>query len=233
MIRSAFLQLVLAATLVSSHILFTYPGSRGNSFITNETFPGGMQWTYPCGGLGLSRNRTYWPTTGGSLAFQPGWFSGHATAFLHINIGLDTDGPDGGPMNFTTPLVKPWQLLGPSNGPYPGTLCLPDVKVPENLGIKAGDNATIQIVELAAHGASLFSCSDIIFVEPGDKRIPPINDTVCFNTTEFGFADIYTHVYHEGVTIENPTKSGVDSILHVFTWLGCVSPLLAGLWLLS
>ena len=111
------------------------------------------------GGLSLSRNRTYWPTTGGSLAFQPGWFSGHATAFLHVNIGLDTDGPDDGPMNFTSSLVEPWQLLGPSNGPYPGTLCLPAVKVPEKLGIKAGDNATIQIVELATHGASLFAVS--------------------------------------------------------------------------
>ena len=111
------------------------------------------------GGLSLTRNRTYWPTTGGALAFQPGWFSGHATAYLYVNIGLDTDGPDGGPMNFTNSLEKPWQLLGPSNGPYPGTLCLPDVKVPSNLGIKAGDNATIQIVELATHGASLFAVS--------------------------------------------------------------------------
>lgn len=48
MLRSAFLHLLLAATLASGHILITYPGSRGNNFITNETFPYGMQWTYPC-----------------------------------------------------------------------------------------------------------------------------------------------------------------------------------------
>lgn len=48
MFRSAFLHLLLAATLASGHILITYPGSRGNNFITNETFPYGMQWSYPC-----------------------------------------------------------------------------------------------------------------------------------------------------------------------------------------
>lgn len=185
MFRYALLNL-LAATLVSGHILITYPGSRGNNFITNETFPFGMQWHYPCesttlisywpkqnhsrrkriltadepgGGLPLSNNRTFWPTTGGALAFQPGWFSGHATAFLYVNIGLDSDGPDGGPLNWDNQLEDAWQLLGPSNGPYPGTLCLPDVKVPSDLGVKAGDNASIQIVELATHGASLFAVS--------------------------------------------------------------------------
>ena len=47
MFRYAFLQL-LAAALASGHILLTYPGTRGNNFITNETFPFGMQWHSPC-----------------------------------------------------------------------------------------------------------------------------------------------------------------------------------------
>lgn len=129
----------------------------------------------PGGGLSLSSNRTYWPTTGGTLAFQPGWFSGHATAFLNVNIGLDSDGPDGGPLTFDHPLEDAWQLLGPSNGPYPGTLCLPDVKVPSDLGVKAGDNATIQIVELATHGASLFAVSPkrAPFLTPSPARAHP------------------------------------------------------------
>ncbi|CAI4216546.1 unnamed protein product [Parascedosporium putredinis] len=164
MFNNVLVQLVLAASLVSGHILITYPGTRGNSFITNDTFPYGMQWTHPCGGLGLSRNRTYWPVNGGAVAFQPGWFSGHATALLYINIGIDSDGPDGGPMNFTT----------------------------LSLGVKVGDKATIQIVELAGHGASLFACSDIIFVNPDDERLPPLNNSICFNTTELGFGDLYT-----------------------------------------
>jgi hypothetical protein len=113
------------------------------------------------GGLNLTTNRTYWPTTGGPLAFQPGWFQGHAKALLWVNIGLDNGGPDKGPMNYSTPLVREWQMLGPSNGPFPGTLCFENVPVPSNLGIKAGDNATIQVVEIAAHGASLFGVGPI------------------------------------------------------------------------
>jgi hypothetical protein len=109
--------------------------------------------------MGVTQNRTYWPTTGGALAFQPGWFQGHATAFLYVNMGFGTDGPDGGPMNMSLPIVPPFQILGPSKNPYPGTMCLPQVPLPANTVVKAGDNATIQVVELAVHGASLFSVS--------------------------------------------------------------------------
>lgn len=38
----------LWAALAQGHLVLTYPGWRGNTFITNETFPFGMQWTYPC-----------------------------------------------------------------------------------------------------------------------------------------------------------------------------------------
>lgn len=44
---SAFISLLLAA-VVSAHSVITYPGWRGNNLITNETFPYGMQWMYPC-----------------------------------------------------------------------------------------------------------------------------------------------------------------------------------------
>jgi hypothetical protein len=36
------------ATVTSAHIIISYPGSRGNNLITNETYPYGMQWNYPC-----------------------------------------------------------------------------------------------------------------------------------------------------------------------------------------
>ena len=111
------------------------------------------------GGIGTTTNRTYWPTTGGAIAFQPGWFQGHQTAFLYVNLGFGTDGPDNGPMNMSNPMVAPFQLLGPSKNPYPGTICLPQVPLPTGAVVKAGDLATIQVVELAAHGASLFSVS--------------------------------------------------------------------------
>lgn len=111
------------------------------------------------GGLTSITNRTFWPTTGGAVAFQPGWFQGHQTAFLYVNMGFGTDGPNGGPKNMSFPMVPPFQLLGPSNNPYPGTVCLPQIPLPAKTTVKAGDNATIQIVEIAAHGASLFSVS--------------------------------------------------------------------------
>jgi len=102
-------------------------------------------------------NRTYWPTTGGAIAYQPGWFQGHATAFMYINMGFGNDGPDGGPPNMSFPMVPVFQIVGPSKNPYPGSVCLPQVPLPANVTVNAGDNATIQVVETAIHGAALFS----------------------------------------------------------------------------
>ncbi|KAM0626316.1 hypothetical protein ACHAPW_008353 [Verticillium nonalfalfae] len=107
MLASTLSALVLAAT-AAAHIVISYPGWRGNNLITNETFPYGMQWTFPCGGTPLTQNRTYWPTTGGAVAFQPGWFQGHLTATIHINMGFGTGGPDGGPLNMSNTRAAAW-----------------------------------------------------------------------------------------------------------------------------
>ncbi|KAH8648466.1 hypothetical protein BX600DRAFT_502882 [Xylariales sp. PMI_506] len=207
MLSSIYITLATAA-LASAHSVITYPGWRGDNLITNETFPYGMQWMYPCGGMNLTQNRTYWPTTGGAVAFQPGWFQGHQTAFLYVNLGLGSEGPDGGPINMSNPMVAPFQILGPTKNPYPGTVCLPQVPLPANLTVKAGDNATIQIVELAVHGAALFSCVDITFVEPGDSRVAEVNETNCFNSTDIGFADLYTITTKASGSSANASTSG-------------------------
>ena len=55
------------------------------------------------------------------------------------------------------PLVPLFQFVGPSNNPFPGTMCFPDVSIPANTSVKVGDNATIQVILTAQHGASLFS----------------------------------------------------------------------------
>ncbi len=68
-------------------------------------------------------------------------------------------------------MVPPFQLIGPSKNPYPGTVCLPQVPLPAGANVKAGDNATIQLVELALHGASLYSVSEIM--------APRVASTVC------------------------------------------------------
>jgi hypothetical protein len=109
--------------------------------------------------MGTSRNRTRWPINGGAIAIQPGWFQGHATAFFYINLGFGTNGPDNGPPNMSFPMVPVFQITGPSKGPYPGTFCLPQVPLPANTTVNVGDNATIQIVETAVHGAALFNVS--------------------------------------------------------------------------
>ncbi|CCE30755.1 uncharacterized protein CPUR_04604 [Claviceps purpurea 20.1] len=226
MIYTILITLVFAA-LALAHSVITFPGWRGNNLITNDTFPYGMQWMYPCGGMGTTRNRTYWPTTGGALAFQPGWFRGHSLAVIYVNLGFGTNGPDNGPENMSNPMVNPFTIQGPTNNPYPGTICLPQVPLPANASVKAGDLATIQVVELAQHGAALYSCVDIIFAEPGDPKLGIVNETNCFNSTDMGFADMYT-ITTKNSGSDDYIKNGVDSLRKI-SWMGYVPLLIAGL----
>lgn len=99
-----------------------------------------------------STNRTKWPVSGGALAFQPGWFPGHATALIYVNLGFGEI-----PENMSHPVVSPFQITGPTNNPYPGTVCLPQVPLPANISVSPGDYATIQVVETAKHGAALYN----------------------------------------------------------------------------
>jgi len=200
MIRlSLVLALAACWSYVAAHLVITYPGWRGNNLITsglepdgsvpadglgvfydNKTesleYPYGMQWIYPCGGLPTAENRTKWPVTGGALSFQPGWFNGHQTAFVYVNIGLGT-----APLNYSHPMVPVFQLTGPDNLMYPGTFCLPQVPLPANISYNIGDNATIQIIETAVHGAALYSCVDITFADP--KDVEKVDANNCFNST--------------------------------------------------
>lgn len=101
-----------------------------------------------------TQNRTLWPISGGAVAFQPGWFPGHKSAFVYINLGTGTV-----PLNMSFPMLPVFQITGPSNDAYPGTFCLPQVPLPPNLNLTVGMNATIQIIETAQHGAALYSVS--------------------------------------------------------------------------
>lgn len=100
----------------------------------------------------ITTNRTKWPVGGGAVSFQPGWFPGHSRAQIHINLGLGTIPP-----NMSHPMVTPFGIVGPDNEPYPGTLCIPQVPLPADIEVKPGDNATIQLIELAQHGAGLYN----------------------------------------------------------------------------
>lgn len=132
-----------------------------------------------------SENRTKWPVKGGAVAFQPGWFPGHGTAFIYINLGLGTT-----PLNMSLVMINGIQLIGPTKDPYPGTFCLPQVPLPANISVKAGDNATIQVIETAVHGAALYNCVDITFAEPED--VPEVNASNCFNSSQISSDLIFT-----------------------------------------
>ncbi|KAL8345932.1 hypothetical protein RB598_000041 [Gaeumannomyces tritici] len=130
---SSTLIFLASAALTAAHIVITYPGWRGNNLITNETFPYGMQWMYPCGGTRLTQNRTYWSVKGGAVALQPGWFQGHDSATIYVNLGIGNEAPDGGPLNMSLAMAPPFGIVGPSKNPYPGTICLPQVPLPKNV----------------------------------------------------------------------------------------------------
>ncbi|KAH0550994.1 hypothetical protein GP486_007643 [Trichoglossum hirsutum] len=135
--------------------------------------------------MGLSTNRTNWPVTGGAVAIQPGWNQGHPTAFFYINMGFGTVPP-----NMSFPMVPVFQIIGPGRDPYPGTFCLPQVPLPVNASVKIGDNATIQVIEVAIHGAALFNCVDITFADP--KDVAEVNSSNCFNSSNLGFSQVFT-----------------------------------------
>lgn len=51
---SSIILTVAVTTLAAAHTIITYPGWRGDNLITNDSFPYGMQWMYPCEFLTLS-----------------------------------------------------------------------------------------------------------------------------------------------------------------------------------
>lgn len=112
----------------------------------------------------MSNNRTKWPIKGGAVSFQPGWFAGHKTAFIYINMGYGTIPP-----NMSHPMIAPFQIVSPTNEEYPGTFCLPQIPLPLNANLKVGDDATIQLVEIAQHGAALYNVN---FSRPLSLSLP-------------------------------------------------------------
>ncbi|KAJ5833394.1 hypothetical protein N7474_001705 [Penicillium riverlandense] len=217
--------LLLCLGLADAHTIITYPGYRGNNLHSNGTvqatnglgvaydpkngtymYPYGMEWIYPCGGMPTSTNRTKWPVQGGAIAVQPGWFQGHQTALIYVNIGLGAI-----PLNMSHPVVPPFQITGPSNNPYPGTFCLPQVPLPANISVVPGDLATIQVVETAKHGAALYNCVDIEFAAVNDPEIQEVNRHNCFNSSDLTFQYMYTTsgIGSGANMLQLPTRSAV------------------------
>ena len=100
----------------------------------------------------MSENRTKWPVTGGAIGLQPGWFNGHAQALMYINLGEGNN-----PNNYSLVMQPMFGITGPSNQLYDGSVCLPQVPLPANFTAEIGQNATIQVIESAQHGAALYN----------------------------------------------------------------------------
>jgi hypothetical protein len=115
----------------------------------------------PGGGMPTSQNRTKWPIKGGAISIQPGWFPGHAAAQFYFNMGYENE-----PQNYSHAMMSPFSITGPSNQQYNGTFCMPQVPLPTGYEPKIGDNATIQVIELAQHGAALYNVCNPYDNEP-------------------------------------------------------------------
>lgn len=72
---------------------------------------------------------------------------------MYMNIWLGEEPDD------YTVLRPVFRILGPSDNPYPGTICLPQISLPSGVAPSSGDVATIQVVQTLKSGASLFSVS--------------------------------------------------------------------------
>ena len=76
---------------------------------------------------------------------------------MYINLGHGTL-----PENFSLVMQPVFEIVGPSNELYPGSICLPQVPLPVNYTAKIGDNATIQVIETAQHGAALYNVRSML-----------------------------------------------------------------------
>jgi len=155
-----------------AHFIIQYPPDRGNSYNT--------QFQYPCGGIPQgARNRSAWPTTGGAIAIVPL----HPSAITTINLAIGTTIQETTDVNRYNHVMKATFNQTGGNG----TFCVPKLKIPASLLplVKAGVNATIQIVQLVASGSALYNCADIYFDDNEAARFanPEIWDNTCFNST--------------------------------------------------
>ncbi|OAX84744.1 hypothetical protein ACJ72_00883 [Emergomyces africanus] len=156
--------LALLLHLVSAHFSVKYPFWRGNSYAT--------QWTRPCGGVNVTSNRTEWPIDGGSVLFNPT----HKWAITYVNLGLGSDDS----VIFNISLVEGFNQTGN------GTFCFPKIRIPQELGVAAGSNASIQVVQLTELGSALYNCADITF----SANASLLSTDTCTNSSGIGWKPI-------------------------------------------
>ena len=118
------LTLSLLSSIVSAHFSLDFPPARE----ADEE----QQGTFPCSGSTAPGSRTAWPLDGGSIQMT----LGHSRSAVQVLLALGNDPGS----NFNVVLVPTIQEEGL------GEFCFSGVRVPEDLGVRDGDNATIQVV---------------------------------------------------------------------------------------
>lgn len=135
-----YLTVPLFASLVGAHFTLDFPQVRG--------FDEDNLGTFPCGGQNsVSNTRTPWPLDGGSIQLT----MEHDHAAVQVLVALGNDPSS----NFNAVLVPTTQEEGI------GQFCLSGVKVPQSLGVKDGDNATIQVVTNGDPSGGLYNVSHL------------------------------------------------------------------------
>ncbi|KAL8925009.1 MAG: hypothetical protein Q9208_003693 [Pyrenodesmia sp. 3 TL-2023] len=126
----------------SAHFTLDFPPARSSDDESQSTFP--------CGGHNsVASERTPFPLSGGPIQMT----MGHDRSAVQVLIALGNDATEA----FNTVLVPTTQEEGI------GQFCLSNVQIPESLGVREGDNATIQVVTNGDPTGGLYNCADITF----------------------------------------------------------------------
>ncbi|KAF2205386.1 hypothetical protein GQ43DRAFT_26398 [Delitschia confertaspora ATCC 74209] len=192
MLTSTLILLFLALS-ASAHFKVEYPTWRGDSLTTDTA----SQWIFPCANISEATslsNRTAWSPEGGSLKMEVH----HPWALTYVNLGIGTN-----VSAFNISLVSGFNQTGN------GTFCLSETGK-ENLkeGLrKAGKDAksvegmpaSLQVIQIAATGASLYNCADITF----NATAALLSSSDCQNSTNVGGVAIQ----NAGTSTTNPQSS--------------------------
>ncbi|KAF2794156.1 hypothetical protein K505DRAFT_222551, partial [Melanomma pulvis-pyrius CBS 109.77] len=177
----------------TAHFHVVYPEWRASSLTTE----GASQWWFPCANISETtdvNNRTQWPVTGGSLSLTVS----HPWALTYVNLGIGTN-----VSAFNISLVNGFNQTGN------GTFCLKETgKAALEAGLQKanlskealeGMQGSLQIIQIASTGASLYNCADITF----NATAALLPDDQCKNGTGVGGVAIQ----NVGATAANATPS--------------------------
>ncbi|KAI9844088.1 MAG: hypothetical protein M1837_005802 [Sclerophora amabilis] len=150
--------LVLSAVLgvTSAHFTLEYPAARGFDDESLDSFPCGGQDT-------VSKTRTEWPLSGGSISVD----LGHDRSAVQVLLGIGNDVGE----SFDIVLKPTFEETGE------GILCLDNLSLPEGVTAEDGTNATIQVVTSGDPSGGLYNCADITFRTDAPKASSCSNGT--------------------------------------------------------